>query len=146
MIRKVRTFLELPWRQKKIFLMFCCLIPGMELSIRSFGLRRTHRILERMGSRALRMEQEPEVVINRHKNLLDLFVKNFPFGGRCLAQSLSLWYLLKRLRVETDLKFGTKRDDGEIRAHAWLEYQGTPIDSQTEIYTSFPDSILTKIS
>lgn len=42
----------------------------------------------------------------------------------CLPQSLALWWLLDRRGVATDLHFGVRRDENELAAHAWLEWNG----------------------
>jgi hypothetical protein len=54
-------------------------------------------------------------------------------GGMCLARSLTLWTLLRRRGIETDLRVGYRKGDGKIEGHAWLEYEGTPVNDKPEV-------------
>lgn len=45
----------------------------------------------------------------------------------CLAQALAARWLLGRAGYETDLKIGAAIENGEFRAHAWLERNGRVI-------------------
>ncbi len=49
-------------------------------------------------------------------------------GGMCLARSLTLWTLLRRRGVETELRVGYRKRDEKIEGHAWLEYEGVSIN------------------
>jgi len=52
-------------------------------------------------------------------------------GARCLAQALAVRYLLARSGHRVEIMIGvapaTETQQGPIRAHAWLECQGTTI-------------------
>ena len=47
--------------------------------------------------------------------------------GTCLSRSLALRDLLSRKGVATEFRIGVDKDGDGIRAHAWLEYRGSPI-------------------
>lgn len=148
MIGAIRTFYGIPASHKALFLKIGLLVPLTEIGIRTFGFKRTVRFLEYFAREKKKPSERPQVLINRHSNYLYLFKKNFPFFGKCLAHSLSLWFILKKKGVSTDLRFGMKKQEGGLLAHAWLEFEGKPLASKSELeedYTFFPDSILTKI-
>lgn len=42
-------------------------------------------------------------------------------GGRCLVQALSLQSLLAKTGKRSELKIGVVREEGELKAHAWVE-------------------------
>ena len=42
----------------------------------------------------------------------------------CLEKSLVLYGILRRRRVEADLRIGTTKKDGRFQAHAWVEHRG----------------------
>jgi hypothetical protein len=47
-----------------------------------------------------------------------------PYRGNCLQQSLTLWWLLRRQNIESQIRFGARKDGGEFKAHAWVEVDG----------------------
>ena len=57
----------------------------------------------------------------------------------CLRRSLTLQWLLSRAGLYTTLQFGVRRENGNLQAHAWLDYQGQVIDKNpipTEQYAN----------
>jgi hypothetical protein len=65
-------------------------------------------------------------------------------GGMCLARSLTLWALLRRRGIETELRVGYRKRDGGIEGHAWLEYEGVSINedaAEIETYIVAPQPV-----
>jgi hypothetical protein len=58
-------------------------------------------------------------------------------GGMCLARSLTLWALLRRRGVETELRIGYRKRDGKIEGHAWLEHDGAPVNEEAEVLQTY---------
>jgi hypothetical protein len=50
----------------------------------------------------------------------------------CLEQSLVLWYLLQRQRIPARFRIGVRTVAGKFEAHAWVEYEGTPLNQSEE--------------
>jgi Transglutaminase-like superfamily len=46
----------------------------------------------------------------------------------CLNASLTLWWLLARKRITSDLRVGVHKDEGKFEAHAWVECGGAPLN------------------
>ena len=42
----------------------------------------------------------------------------------CLEHSLTLWWLLQRQGIASDLRLGARKDAGRFEAHAWVEVRG----------------------
>ena len=42
------------------------------------------------------------------------------FHATCLEQSLTLWYLLQKQSIPTDLRIGARKAAGKFEAHAWV--------------------------
>lgn len=149
MFGKVRQFLDLPNSHKLIFTKISLIVPFVELGIKIFGLKRTFKLLKYFAKKPKNTVKNPTLIINRHRNFLYLYSKQFPFFGKCLAQSLTLWVLLKNKSINTDLRFGMKKENNKLLAHAWLEYDGKPLATEEELkenYLFFNESILTKLS
>jgi len=64
-----------------------------------------------------------------------------PGGGNCLVQSLAGQFMLARRGYASQLHIGAAREDGEFKAHAWVECQGQIIIGAAGVsqYTPFPN-------
>ncbi len=50
------------------------------------------------------------------------------YSATCLPQSLTLWWLLRRQGIKSDLRFGARKEAGLMEAHAWVELSGIPLN------------------
>jgi hypothetical protein len=50
------------------------------------------------------------------------------YKANCLEQSLVLWSLLKRSGLESEIRFGARKEDGELQAHAWVHCLGVTLN------------------
>jgi hypothetical protein len=57
--------------------------------------------------------------------------------GTCLSRSFALWTLLRRRGLETQLQIGYRKKDGKFEGHAWLEYQGNPINEAPGVIATY---------
>lgn len=56
----------------------------------------------------------------------------------CLTRSLVLQWLLRRQGVPTDLCLGAQLEGGQLRAHAWVEFDGHPLNDAEDVAERFP--------
>jgi hypothetical protein len=148
MFGKIKQFYRLPFSQKQLFVKICLIVPTIEILLKFVGFNRTVKLLQFTTKKTVPEPCHPQNIINRHRNYLYLYTKQFPFFGKCLAQSLTLWTLLKNKGIQTDLKFGMKKNEDKLLAHAWVEYNNVPLASESEIrekYLFFSESILAKL-
>jgi len=47
--------------------------------------------------------------------------------GSCLPRSLTLWWLLGRRGIETEIHFGVRQGEDDLAAHAWVEWNDQPL-------------------
>lgn len=82
-------------------------------------------------------------VLKQHRNMIQMMYNFYPVIN-CLAISVTFWYLLKRKGIKTELKFGTMKEAGKLKAHAWLEHEGFPLapDDKIGLYKTFSSPIL----
>jgi hypothetical protein len=68
----------------------------------------------------------------------------FVFKPRCWKRATVLHRYLALAGVATTIRFGVRREDAELKGHAWLELNGQPIlESSPPVYTvtySFPSN------
>ena len=53
--------------------------------------------------------------------------RHSPMRSTCLERSLTLWWLLARKGVTTQLRIGARKSEGKFEAHAWVERNGKAI-------------------
>jgi len=69
--------------------------------------------------------------------LVDIAARHHLYSMGCLRYALVLRWLLARHGIYAQLRFGVKREAGNISAHAWLEYAGKPIGKAGEAAAFF---------
>ncbi len=70
---------------------------------------------------------EAEAAIRQTYHMVHIAGRNHLYAMTCLRRSLVTQRLLARRGINTDLRFGVQKADGQLQAHAWLEYEHTPI-------------------
>ena len=137
-MRRLRKFLALKPTGRAVVLRCCFLLPMLALSLRVFGMARTRAVLERFewradGAAATLPPQEVARLVDAVAALLRV---------RCLARSLALWHLLRARGGAAEIRLGvSKLADGSLAAHAWLEYEGVPLNDRADVserYAALP--------
>jgi hypothetical protein len=50
--------------------------------------------------------------------------RHLPGGRNCLVEALTLWWLLRRRGIESEIRIGVRREPRGLDAHAWVECGG----------------------
>ena len=121
----------LPARERRQTLLAAALIPLAAASLRIAGVRRTLKPLARgpagLDPRAAREAARAVARAARHA----------PYRGNCLSQSIALTWLLRRRGVAADLRFGARRREGQLEAHAWVEHDGVVLNDTPDVARRF---------
>jgi hypothetical protein len=57
---------------------------------------------------------------------------------RCLPRSLVLWHFLRHRSASAAVRLGvSKLADGSLSAHAWLEFDGLPLNEHTDVFEHY---------
>lgn len=70
-------------------------------------------------------------------------VKSYFWGSRliknchCLPRSIGLYQHLKATGLDVEHRFGVNKQDKTLAAHAWVEYQGKPLNESVDLYNRF---------
>lgn len=59
------------------------------------------------------------------------------YQARCLQQTLVLWCLLRRNHIEGEIRFGARKQGGELQAHAWIEVGGVALNEDSDVCVHF---------
>ncbi len=55
----------------------------------------------------------------------------------CLPRSVTLQWLLRRRRMEADLRIGVRKVESGIEAHAWVEHRGRPLNDTSDVHRRY---------
>lgn len=135
--RKARTAVNLQGEERSLLLLSYILLPLVDVSLRLRGLRGTATILAQFCP-----QPEPDKTVElsevrRVVRMVKLAVKYSPPWASCLRKSLVLWYLLRRKGIETELRIGSRRNEGKFEGHAWIEYQGMVLNDTPDVRQRF---------
>jgi hypothetical protein len=125
-----------------LFLQSLLMLPATALSIKIFGVQRWQAALDHLTRRgksaALRnsFSGDPsgsslELKTRGAKQIARLVraaANHGLYRANCLEQSLVLWCLLKRNGLESEIRFGARKEVDELQAHAWVECLGITLN------------------
>lgn len=148
MIGIIRTFFALPGTDRWLVIKITLIVPLIQVGLKTIKFKRTLALLRPLLNRKPRRPERELNLIEKHTYYLYLYRRKLPSLGKCLARSLTLWFLLQRAGIETELKFGVKKENDKLLAHAWIEYQGRRLEERSEVdkgYVPFSASILSEV-
>jgi hypothetical protein len=106
------------------------LVAGVRSSLVFRSVNATLRLSDafggsRAGVRSNPMDVEPAIVAVRRAS-------RFVPGATCLTQAIAARTLLARRGHSSTLHLGVAKEDGELKAHAWLEAGGRVVIGEFE--------------
>jgi len=69
--------------------------------------------------------------------LVQAAADRMPLAMTCLVRSTTLWWLLGRQGIDSEIRIGVNRDKGEFHAHAWVEIDGRVLNDRDDIHTRY---------
>ena len=140
MIRASRKFLTLPWAERWLLVQAMVALTFVTLALRMVGPGRCYRGLGRLapiaGDDAL-----TGVSAWRRALLMGRLVRVAANHGlvraNCLAQSMTVWWLLRWRRIPAELRIGVRKQQGLLEAHAWAEHQSRVLNDDADIARRF---------
>ncbi len=137
MLRKLKAVLALPLREQLTLLHAWVALLVIDGGLRCLSLQRLERWLRRGPGRRGREEQE--VVVKRLHALVAIAARHHLISAYCLHRSLALLYLLHRRAIPVQLRLGVRRDESNLEAHAWLEWQGQPVGEMAPSFAALEE-------
>jgi hypothetical protein len=130
MLEQFRRFSALERSARGIFLRAVVLLPLVAMSLRWRGFKTTHAMLQAYPSNA--NPQQDGVVVKSATVMTARMVNAADRHGlihpSCLAKSLTLWWLLARQGISSQLRIGTRKEGDKFQAHAWVEHDGAALN------------------
>jgi hypothetical protein len=123
-------------------------LPAVAVLIRIKGLRRCQAALARLTPVASPSGPEADGSGEQRARAVARMVgaaaAHGPFRANCLQQSVTLWWLLRRRGLHSDLRIGTRKGDECLEAHAWVEFRGVTLNESRDVharYTAFEQPV-----
>jgi Transglutaminase-like superfamily len=117
------------------------LLPVTAMALRLAGLRRSQRMFSFfLLNNPVRKTKQSEATIARAlhiSRLVGVAVRHGVCGANCLQRSLSLWWILRRNGIYSELYIGTRKEIGLLNAHAWIEVEGVVLNDSNDVRHSY---------
>jgi len=131
-------FFQLTWQERWLLLQAFVFIPLIAVSLRLMNFQRLHSIL-------LGFSNDPPGVCGEAalqqaasiSRLVQAAASRMPSKITCLVRSTTLWYLLRRQGIGSEIRIGVNQQGGEFHAHAWVEIDGIVINDRDDIHHQY---------
>ncbi|HKV61930.1 MAG TPA: lasso peptide biosynthesis B2 protein [Candidatus Acidoferrum sp.] len=134
MWERLRRFSALERPAQTLFLRALILLPLVALSLRWRGFRTTHAALQTSLSND--DEKCDSALVSKQAALAAHMVNAADRHGfvhpSCLVKSMTLWWLLGRRRIHSQLRIGIRKVNDKFEAHAWVERAGAALNEPDE--------------
>lgn len=132
--RKFTILWQMSWDDRWIMAQSFILLPAIALSLSLFGLPTTQRYLAQLSPVGVAKTGVALPEVKRMAFSVNRAANHSPLWGNCLKRSLTLWFVLRRRGILSDLRIGVRRHEGEFQAHAWIEYEGAVLNDRPTVY------------
>ncbi len=144
-LKKLRRYWSLARSDRRMLLELAGGMILVRAGVRVLGVGRTQSLLRRWAAAGSGPSdsESPENVIRTARQATRIVRRNVGLEGTCLVRSLTLWAVLIRRGVGVDLRVGFRRNDNQLEGHAWVEYQGVPLNEARSVvarYSAFTGS------
>lgn len=125
-------------RERRLLVPAALVLPLSVLLLKVAGYRRARRLGERLlpgGAGAPPADAEQRVAAT--VRMVDLATARLPLRSACLSQSLTLWFLLARQGIDSEIRFGVRPGGEPLDAHAWVERDGRALNETEAVVRSY---------
>ena len=137
LVRKGHSWSKLSIRERIILLQALVLLPVITLLVKSLGLGKTQSWLVRLTSLPISSSPPQSERIWSTVKMVKIATRYHRFWNNCLRESLLLWWLLYRQGIISELRLGVQNQQGQFQAHAWVEYNGYPLNEFEDVRQRF---------
>lgn len=157
----LRKIQQLSWDERWLLVQASLFLPITALAVYTLGVGRWQRTLARLSSlkrasitdctiatvkgrahsaeKSLAPEAEWAAIQEARviARIVRVAAQHGVYRANCLQQSLVLWWLLARRNIECELRFGARKENAQLEAHAWVECCSIPLNEAADIYQRF---------
>ena len=133
--RNLSRFLALSAPERRTLLSAMVLLPLFWISLRVLGLQRLQTRLQRRPIAVVNAPTTDE--LTRLGTLVNSAAHHTLGPANCLTRSLYFWWQLRHRGVNSQLRIGARLTRGVLKAHAWVEHAGIPINDRQDVAADF---------
>jgi hypothetical protein len=137
---KPSKFHALSSQEKRLFLQAMASLPLVRIGLKTVGYQRLRSLLAKATRRqATPRSRQADVgnIARAAAQMVHIAARTRLGRANCLPRALTLWGLLRRKGIDSDLCIGVQKNSGTIQAHAWVEYQGQPLNEAPDVQLEF---------
>ena len=131
-------YCRLTWQERWLLFQAFAFLPLIAVGLHLMNFQRIRSIL-------LRFSTEPVDVCgddamqqaSTTARLVQATASRIPFKITCLTRSTTLWWLLRRQGIASEIRIGVNQHDGEFQAHAWIEFNGVVLNDRDDIHLQY---------
>jgi hypothetical protein len=136
--RAVQELKKLTWPERGSLFQAWVFLSLVSIGLRFGGFPKVKKTLERLAP-------IPDVAISLDSvstgrglaPLIAAAAARNPFNPTCLPRSLTLWWMLRRRRMDCQLRLGVRKADAGVEAHAWVEARGQVLNDSPDVRDRF---------
>jgi transglutaminase superfamily protein len=139
MWERLRRFRALEAPARILFFRAAVLLPLISLSLKTRGFRKTLAHLQRHFSEKNRVvdAQYSAQRVALTARMVRAAMHHGLGHPACLEESLAVWFLLGREGIDAQVRVGVRNNAKKFEAHAWVEYQGRPLNEAEGMHQHF---------
>lgn len=132
---RVRRLLALPPADRRLLLQAWTAAPFIRIMLAVAGFKRCHgALLWFTPAASSRAAVTPGLDEAAHvARLVRAAARHGCVDRNCLAESLTLWWILRRRGIDSDIRIGVRKEGGGLDAHAWVECAGAALDEHPDV-------------
>ena len=131
---------RLSWRERGALVQAWLMLHGVALALRWTSFQRVYGFLGR-GAAAIHPAAGDEIRLASQIRALAYCVQGAAAWSlhrpTCLHRSLTLWWLLRRQGIASELRIGVRKQEGRFEAHAWVEHEGVALNDGLDVGLRF---------
>ncbi len=123
---------------RRLFVQALFALGGIELRLRAWGFRRLAERADRVGlTSAGPVNAEDLAQAQRYARWIETASRVQLVRARCLHRSLVLHEWLRHRGLPSELRIGVRKENGELRAHAWVELGEQVVNDSPAVVAAF---------
>lgn len=130
-LQALRKLFRLSLAEQLLLTQAAVLLPAVRVALRFTTVARLESIKTAWLPVAARLPAETMA------RMVQIAADHGIYRARCLEQSLVLRYFLQNRGIDSQILFGTRKEDGRVSAHAWVEVNGVPLNDLTAVRQQF---------
>jgi hypothetical protein len=136
-LNRLRQLQTLTGSEQWLLLNAILALPFATVALKLVGLKTCQRLPAKASS-ANSVEASsgnPEQIdeARRIARVVSIAGRHGVYHANCLPQSLVLWWLLRRRSIASEIRFGARKEESELTAHAWVECDGLVLNEADDV-------------